>query len=214
MTYKIARLEEIEEMNDGRQPWRPVRMHMGIRAFGVNSWTAAKEGDRIINEHTEEDGEDEELYVVMYGHATFELDGERKDAPAGTLVFVPPGVKRAAYAETDGTTLLAIGAPRGRAYEVFGWELWAPFNALYQAGKYAEAADAARPVAEANPGNPGLFYNLACVESLAGRKEDAIKHLAVAVGESDRMREYAKNDTDLDPLRDDPEFTKLLELSS
>lgn len=206
---KFAKLEDIEEMSDGRQPWRPVRMHMGIRAFGVNSWTAAKEGDRIINEHTEEEGEDEELYVVMYGHATFEIDGERKDAPAGTLVFVPTGVKRTAYAEADGTTLLAIGAPVGRAYEVFGWELWAPFNALYQDGKYAEAADAARPVAEANPGNPGLFYNLACVESLAGRKEEAIKHLTTAVSESDRMREYAKTDTDLDPIRGEPGFPQL-----
>lgn len=207
--YKIAALTDIEEMNDGRQPWRPVRMHMGIRGFGVNSWTAAKEGDRIINEHTEEEGEDEELYIVMYGHATFEIDGERKDAPAGTLVFVPTGVKRTAYAEADGTTLLAIGAPVGRAYEVFGWELWSPFNQLYQDGKYAEAADAARPVAEQNPGNPGLFYNLACVESLAGRKEDAIKHLTIAVSESNRMREYAKGDTDLDPIRNEPGFPEL-----
>ncbi len=206
---KFAKLEEIEELNDGRQPWRPVRMHMGIKAFGVNSWTAAKEGDRIINEHTEEEGEDEELYIVMYGHATFEIDGERKDAPAGTLVFVPTGVKRTAYAEADGTTLPAIGAPVGRAYEASGWELWAPFNELYQAGKYAEAADAARPVAEANPGNPGLFYNLACVESLAGRKEDAIKHLTIAVSESDRMREYAKTDTDLDPIRGEPDLPSL-----
>jgi mannose-6-phosphate isomerase-like protein (cupin superfamily) len=49
-------------------------------------------GDRLINEHDESQEHDlqEELYLVQRGRATFELDGERVDAPAGTLVFVRP----------------------------------------------------------------------------------------------------------------------------
>ena len=28
--YEVARLDEIEEVTDGREPWRPVRHHFGI----------------------------------------------------------------------------------------------------------------------------------------------------------------------------------------
>src|SRR5262249_35484626 len=108
MSYAVARLEEIDEITDGRCPWRPVRHHFGITSFGVTAWTAREVGDRIINEHDEED-EQEELYLVMSGRAAFEIDGERVDAPSGTFVCVPPGLKRTAFAEQPGTTILAVG---------------------------------------------------------------------------------------------------------
>jgi hypothetical protein len=57
-------------------------------------------GDRIINEHDESGPDaDEELYLVLRGRATFELDGDRVAAATGTFVFAAPGVKRTAYAE-------------------------------------------------------------------------------------------------------------------
>jgi hypothetical protein len=117
--YAVAQLDEIEEMSDGRCPWQPVRHHLGITAFGVNAWTGRAAGDRIINEHDEAD-EDEELYVVLRGTAVFELDGDRVDAPAGTLVFARPGVRRTAFAEEPETTILALGSTPGRAYEPHG----------------------------------------------------------------------------------------------
>ena len=67
-SYAVARLEEIEELTDGREPFRPVRHHFGITSFGVNAWTARDVGDRIINEHDEsEPDSDEELYLVVRG---------------------------------------------------------------------------------------------------------------------------------------------------
>src|SRR5215831_14329845 len=116
------------------------------RRFGVNAFTAHQVGDRLINEHDESQEHDlqEELYLVQRGRATFELDGERVDAPAGTFVFARPSVKRTAFAEEPGTTIVAIGGTPGKAYESFGWETWAPLNPLYQAGEYAEAADRGR----------------------------------------------------------------------
>src|SRR5512145_1310464 len=107
--YAVAQLDEIDEQNDGRCPWRPVRHHFGITAFGVNAWTARAAGDRLINEHDEADEGEEELYFVTEGRAVFELDGERRDAPSGTFVSVRAGVKRTAFAEEPGTTLLALG---------------------------------------------------------------------------------------------------------
>jgi tetratricopeptide (TPR) repeat protein len=211
--YTVVQIEEIDEIDDGREPFRPIRHHLGIKAFGVNSWTAREAGDRIINEHDEnEPGGEEELYVVVSGRARFELDGESVDAPAGTLVFAKPGVKRTAFAEEPGTTLVAIGATAGEAYEPFGWELWAPLTPAFQAGNYDEVADRGRELIEANPDYAGLLYNVACAESLAGRKADAIAHLrrSFEVSDSGRFRELAKKDSDFDPLRDEPEFKELV----
>jgi tetratricopeptide (TPR) repeat protein len=207
--YAIAHLAEIDEVNDGREPFRPIRHVLGITSFGVTAWTGRAVRDRIINEH-DEAGEAEELYVVQTGRASFELDDERVDAPAGTFVFARPGVKRTAYAEEPDTTILAIGGTPGQAYEPEGWELWAPFNRLYLEGRYAEAADAARDEVEAHPEYAGLLYNLACCESLAGRMGDAIGHLGLAIEKSERFRAFAEGDSDFRPIRDEPAFQALI----
>jgi tetratricopeptide (TPR) repeat protein len=210
--YAVAHLDEIDELDDGRQPWRPVRHHFGITSFGINAWTGRNAGDRILNEHDEADEQDrsEELYLVTTGRAVFELDGERRDAPAGTFVFVHPDVKRTAFAEEPETTIVAIGGVPGKAYEVSGWEIWAPVRLLYEAGEYAEAADRGRELIEANPHYPVPLYNLACVESLAGRRAEALEHLRRSIELSDRCRAYAKGDSDFDPIRDEPAFKELV----
>ena len=210
--YTVTRIEEIDEIDDGREPFRPVRHHLGITSFGVNSWTARQAGDRIINEHDEDEpGGHEELYVVVSGRARFELGGESVDATAGTLVYVKPKIKRTAFAEEPNTTLLAVGGAPGEAYEAGGWELWAPLNPLFRAGKYDEAADRGRELVDANPEYPGLLYNVACAESLAGRKDDAIEHLRRSLELSPRFREMAKKDSDFDPIRDEPGFKELVD---
>jgi mannose-6-phosphate isomerase-like protein (cupin superfamily) len=209
--YRVAQLDEIEETDDGRCPWRPVRHHLGITSFGVNAWTGKEAGDRIINEHDEKD-EQEELYVVQSGRARFELDGESVDAPTGTLVFAKQGVKRTGFAEEPGTTILCIGGTPGQAYEVSGWELWMPFHGLYQEGKYGEAADAAREAVEAG-GYAMPLYNLACCEALAGRKDDAMEHLRAsfaAAPNNERLRAIAREDDDLDPIREESGFAELV----
>ncbi len=211
MSFHVARLDEIEVVDDGREPFRPIRLQLGITAFAITSWTARAAGDRIINEHDEdEDGGNEELYLVFEGRATFELDGEKRDAPAGTLVFARPGVGRTAFAEEAGTTILAIGGVPGGAYEAVGWEVWAPVNPLYAAGDYAAAADKGREVVDAHPEYAGPLYNLACCESLAGRPEAAIEHLRRAIEIAPRSRDYARKDSDFDPVRADPAFAALV----
>jgi hypothetical protein len=209
--YEVAHLDEIEEVSDGRCPWRPVRQHFGIMSFGVTAWTARDAGDRIINQHDEsEEDSDEELYLVQRGRATFELNGERVDAPAGTLVFARPGVKRTAFAEDPGTTIIALGGTPGKAYQPAGWEIWAPLRHLYESGDYAEAADRGRELVAAHPEYAGLVYNLACCESLAGQTANAIEHLRLAIDRAERCRSFAAGDSDFDPIRDEPAFKALV----
>ena len=209
--YKVTRLDEIEPLDDGRVPMWPVRHYLGITAFGVNGFTGREVGDRLINEHDEsgENDRHEELYVVVEGHARFEIGDETVDAPQGTLVFVPPDVKRTAFAEEAGTSLLAVGAAAGQAYEPGGWEIWAPLNALYEAGDYAGVVEKGRESIEAS-GYPAPLYNLACCEALAGRKEDAIGHLRTAIERRAQLKELARDDSDLDAIREEPGFKELV----
>ncbi len=111
--WKVAHLDEIERR--GRDI--PVREHLGIQAFGVNAFTPGEDGT-LINEHDEGADGQEELYLVVDGHATFEIDGETIDAPPGTLVFVRPEARRKATGEG---TVLAIGATPGEGYQGIDW---------------------------------------------------------------------------------------------
>jgi len=208
-SYAMSGLDEIEELDDGRCPFRPVRHHFGITAFGATAWTGKAAGDRIINEHDEGDDGHQELYFVHTGQATFELDGERVEAPAGSFVYVPPGVKRTALAEEAGTTVLVVGAAPGEAYVPDGWEAWAPLRLAYEAGDYDTVIEGLSAAIGLSP-SPNALFNLACVESLAGRKEDALGHLRQAVEMSDRCRELAKQDSDFDAIRDEPEFAEIV----
>jgi mannose-6-phosphate isomerase-like protein (cupin superfamily) len=188
---------------------RRVRAHLGITAFGTNAWTATREGDRLVPEHDEDEG-NEELYVVLRGHARFEIDGDTVDAPLGTFVSVEPRSNRTAFAEEAGTTVLAIGSTVGQPYEVDGWEEWAPFQSAYEAGDYDALIGQARNPIEAS-GYATPLYNLACCEALAGRHEDAMNHLKVAFERRPSLRQLATEDTDLDALRDHSGFRELVD---
>jgi hypothetical protein len=87
--YAVAHLDEIDEISDGREPWRPIRHHFGISSFGINAWTSAAAGDRVINEHDESDDGHEELYVVTSGRrssSSTASDGKRPRARSSTSV--------------------------------------------------------------------------------------------------------------------------------
>lgn len=131
--YAVTRFSDIPPAADpepGAPVWLPVRRALGVLAFGVNAWKGERAGDQVIEPHREtpEASDDvaqaqEELYIVLEGHATFTIDGETVDAPAGTLVFVrEPSAERSAVARADGTVVLAVGAPVGEGFAVSPWE--------------------------------------------------------------------------------------------
>lgn len=209
--YSVAHLDDIDEFEDDGCHYRPIRHHLGIRAFGATAWTGHAAGDRIINEHDKGDPTaDEELFLVLSGHAVFEIDGDRVDAPAGTFVLAPPRTKRTATALRDGTTVILLEGTPGKGYDARGWELWAPLAPLYGAGEYAEVADRLGVLVAASPQYPMLFFNLACCESRCGRTSEALDHLRHAIEGSEEFRAAAKTDRDLDPIRDAPAFQQLI----
>jgi tetratricopeptide (TPR) repeat protein len=194
--------------------WATVRHHLGISAFGINAWTADEAGKEIIEEHDElgpRAGKHEELYVVVKGGATFTVDGETIDAPAGTFVFVrDPAAKRKAVAEEPETTVLVIGGQPGEAFEPSAWERSAPALGYFATKEYDKAAEFLSKAREESPDDAGVLFNLACAESLLGRTEDAIGHLRESIENDDSFREHAQNDSDFDPIRQDARFKELV----
>jgi Flp pilus assembly protein TadD len=76
-------------------------------------------------------------------------------------------VRRRATAEADGTSVLAVGAPRGAAYSAPGWEhaavAAAAAAAEYRRGDFAAAVTLLRKAESEHPDVGGVVYNLAAV---------------------------------------------------
>jgi quercetin dioxygenase-like cupin family protein len=206
--WQAVRLDGIDPVPvAGGLLWHPVRRTLGVTAFGVNAYTAPNAGDEVVEDHTERLLGHEEIYVVLSGRATFTLDGETVDAPAGTLVHVrDPQVRRAARAEEAGTAVLAVGGKPGEAYAPSPWE-WFFYAERYRPAEDWDAAVAylEQGLAE-HPGNAGMLYSLACYEALAGRREQALAHLQEAAAIDPGVAAHAAGDADLDAIRDLPGF--------
>jgi hypothetical protein len=202
--WTSLRIDEVAPIRvAGELKWKPIRRTLGIEAFGMNAYVAESSGDDVVERHTESTLGHQEVYTVLTGRATFELDDERLDAPAGTVVFVhDPSVQRYARAAEPGTTVLAVGGKPGEPYTPSAWEWY------FEAERFRDPLDpeaALRLMAEANerfPDHMGVLYSTACWEALDGRPEDAWATLQRAIAIDERAGEWAKTDEDLASIRD------------
>ena len=199
--YEIASLTGVESLpGPGSLRWTPLRKHFGITAFGVNAYTATEAGQDVVEEHTEERLGHEELYLVVAGRATFVLDGEEHDVPAGSAVFLrDPKVKRFARADEPGTTVLAVGGKPGQ-HEVSAWEYFFAAYAVADEDPDAALAEIDAGLA-AKPDHPPLLYHRACINAKAGRLDEARVELDRALELDPELKRWADEDEDLAGLR-------------
>jgi tetratricopeptide (TPR) repeat protein len=205
-------LAHIDELNAVEMPdgfvWHPVRRHFGIKAFGVNLYTAGASA-QIVEEHTEGQLEHEEIYLVLRGRVKFTIDGNDHELAQGQLVFVrDTSLKRAGVALTDDAAVLAIGGKPGEAFEVSAWETWFAAYPLQQAEKWDEVIALYNEALAERPEHAALYYNLACMEALAGRPNDALAHLERAIELRPEFAEAAAKDEDFASIKDDPRFPR------
>jgi hypothetical protein len=205
--WRVARLDDLER----RGRFIPVREHLGIHSFGINAVTLGEDGT-LINEHDESGSGQEEVYVVLDGTATFEIDGQTFDAPAGTFVSVRPEARRKA---TGDATVLALGGTPGEAFQALDWgEAWPIQNesmTAYGEQRYADALGIVRRGLERFPDHAGLNYNYACFATLAGETGDeTFDRLRRSVELFPPFRAQAREDDDLAAVRDDPRFEEAL----
>lgn len=97
----VARLD-----HDAPERFVPLRRQLGVTSFGLNQ-IVLRPGERgRIHAHEHQ----EEVYVVLRGTLTVELEGEPRDLAADEAIRVAPGVRRRIVNRGPGVcSLLALG---------------------------------------------------------------------------------------------------------
>lgn len=81
----------------------------------------------------------------------------------------------------------------------------------FYAGYYREAARALARADALKPQANTILYNLACAHGLAGNETQGLDALERAIEAGWDDADHVEDDSDLDPLRDDPRFAAILE---
>jgi mannose-6-phosphate isomerase-like protein (cupin superfamily) len=174
--------------------WRPVRHALNARLIGLAAFTAQHAGAPLIERHRESaDGRGhEEVYVVLRGRATFTLDGEELDAPAGTLVRVDPQVQREAVAAAHDTAVLALGGDPTFRPSASEWlERARPHLPGGRGKEILEELHAERP------GSPGDLIGQALLAASENDAETATKRLQEVLADHPEYRAPLSADPDL-----------------
>jgi mannose-6-phosphate isomerase-like protein (cupin superfamily) len=93
----------IDEMGEG-PGFRKVRRELGVTAFGVNAIIYPPGQEGFLHYHDEQD----ELYFVHRGRASFEVDGEEFELGPGGVVYVESTTPRKINNRTDEDLVLFV----------------------------------------------------------------------------------------------------------
>jgi quercetin dioxygenase-like cupin family protein len=105
MGYQVSSLDAL---GDG-PGFRKVRGALGVTAFGVNGIVFPPHYEGPNHFHDEQD----ELYFVHRGTATFTFDGDEHEVPEGGLVHVESTTHRAISNRTGDDLVLVIVGGKG-----------------------------------------------------------------------------------------------------
>jgi quercetin dioxygenase-like cupin family protein len=196
--WTAIRLDELEAIPwPGTElTWRPVRHPLGARIVGMGAFTAERAGQEVVEAHRESEGGmgHEEVYVVLRGRATFTLDGDELDAPAGTFVRVEPAVHRHAVAVEPGTAVLALG---GRPEFEPSSSEWIERARPHIRSDPERARAIVDDLRAQRPGSPGVPIAEALLAAGAG--DDAAVRAALSAVDP-RYRGALRADPDLGPF--------------
>jgi adenylate cyclase len=138
-------------------------------------------------------GDVEDAQAPFLSMQCYEALGDREGAQSAAREAVKRVEKRFSV-DTDNAILLALGA-----------------GALMLIGEIDRARDWARHAAVLEPANSNVHYNLACAFGRIGDADTALEYLAKSF-ETGPPENYfwARDDSDLDRLKDDPRFQAMM----
>ena len=114
--------EDLATDPDFGERWHSIRAYLSLSSFGINA-NEADAGGQLIADHDElEDGDQDELYLILEGRARFELGSETVELDAGELICIGGKVRRSAWALESPTVVVMVGATPDRRYEVPEWD--------------------------------------------------------------------------------------------
>lgn len=117
---------------------------------------------------------------------------------------------RSAEAETARRRGLRLAEARLRLNPDDARALYMGANGLVALGEYKRGLEWARQALAMDPDEPMVLYNVACIQSLAGRFEEALESLEKAVRSGLTQKEWLEHDSNLDPLRRHPRYQALI----
>ena len=83
-------------------------------------------------------------------------------------------------------------------------------NGLVALGEIEQGLDWAQQALEIDPNEPMVLYNVACIQSLALRIDDALDSLEKAVQNGLTHKHWLEHDSNLDPLRRHARYKRLI----
>ena len=174
----------------------PTRRDPG-RSRSTTSWASAP-------------GDTRSCTSCSSGRATFTVNGDEIDAPAGTFVFVrDPAAKRKAVAEEAGTTIVVAGGKPGEAFTPSVWE-----RQLGWARHFATRTTTRRPRSSRNsstsrPATPASSTTLPAPRASWDARRTRSSTCASPIEADESYKKNAIEDPDFDAIRDDPEFSAI-----
>jgi hypothetical protein len=202
--WKALELDEVDSRpwSGTELAWHPLREALGTRIVGMSAFTSVRAGQEVVEGHRESEGGrgHEEVYVVLRGRASFELDGQELDAPAGTFVLVSdPAVYRRAVATEPGTAMLALGGPPTFQPSASEWIERARPHMRSDPARARRILDELRA---ALPDSAGVRIGEALFAVAQGNTAAAREELAAVLAEEPNLRVAVAQDPDLAPLLD------------
>ena len=116
--FTVKQINELEGFYRGL--FLKARDELGVQSFGMAIVELA-DGFEDYPDHDHADVGQEEVYVVLRGTGTMQVEGQTIELGPETLVRVGPSTKRKILPGPGGMRLLALGGVPGQAYEAPGY---------------------------------------------------------------------------------------------
>ena len=112
--YTAKRIDEMEASFLGS--FKRARAELGVSSFGMQVIDFPPNAHQYP-EHDHAASGQEEVYAVMSGRGTIEVDGERVELTPDVMIRVGPEARRKITTGDEPMRLLALGGVPGKPYE-------------------------------------------------------------------------------------------------
>ena len=94
-----------------------ARAELGVTAFGMQVLQLPPDY-ADYPEHDHADSGQEEVFAVLSGSGSMDIEGERVEMDSDTLIRVGPDTKRKVFAGPQGLRMLVVGCAPGEPYRI------------------------------------------------------------------------------------------------
>jgi len=113
--YTAKRIDEMQAGFGGG--FVKARAELGVTAFGMQVLQLPPDY-ADYPEHDHADSGQEEVFAVLSGSGSMDIEGERVEMDSDTLIRVGPDTKRKVFAGPQGLRMLVVGCAPGEPYRI------------------------------------------------------------------------------------------------